>query len=228
MPVAEQRGLFFDGDLPPQRSLRTAWVLAFFLGFTGADRFYLRRPVTGILKTLTLGGAGIWWLIDLFRITKEYAADGASMPLSGTDSLRRGLRLASAVLVVALAGIAIYALATPVTGTVTATVTALNALLNPAPPPPVKEWVTVAEASGAKPPKPVVTVTGRLHMEYTFTGPTVVYLQPPKGPAITVLSQVRARPGAINVTLPPGTYKLIISTTGTSWKLKAEEFRLPG
>jgi hypothetical protein len=228
MPLAAQYGHFFEGDLPPRRSLRTAWLLALFLGFTGADRFYLRRPVTGILKLLTLGGAGIWWLIDLFRITKEYAADGASVPLAGTNSLRRGLRLASTVLVAALAGAVIYVIVAPVTGTVAVTVTALNALLNPAPPPPMKEWVTVAEASGAKPPKPVVTVTGRLHVEFTFTGPAVVYLQPVKGPAITVLSQAKPGAGGIGITLPPGTYKFIISTTGTAWMLKAEEYRLPG
>ena len=228
VPPTEQYGLFFQGDLPPMRSLRTAWLLALFLGFTGADRFYLRRPLTGTLKLLTLGGAGLWWLIDLFRVTKECAADGASMPLAGTNSLRRGLRLASTVLVVTFAGAVICVTAAPVAGTATAFVTAMNALLNPAPPPPMKEWVTVAEASGTKPPGLVVTVTGKLHVEYTFTGPAVVYLQPAKGPALTVLSLVKAGAGAIGVALPPGTYTLIVSTTGTSWTLKAEEFRLPG
>ncbi|SDK89845.1 TM2 domain-containing protein [Arthrobacter sp. ok362] len=228
MPRAQQYGHFFERDLPPRRYLRTAWLLALFLGFTGADRFYLRRPVTGTLKLLTLGGAGIWWLIDLFRITKEYAADGASVPLAGTNSLRRGLRLASTVLVAALVGLVIYVTAAPVTGTVAATVTALNALLSPAPPAPVKEWVTVAKASSTKAVERVVTVTGKLHVEFTFTGPAVVYLQPVKGPAVTVLSLAEGRAGAIGVTLPPGTYTLTVSTTGTSWTLKAEEFRLPG
>lgn len=228
VPLTEQNGLFFEGDLPPLRSLRTAWLLALFLGFTGADRFYLRRPGTGALKLLTFGGAGIWWLIDLFRVTKEYAADGASLPLAGTNSQRRGLRLASTVVAAALVGAVIYVTGEPVTGTVTATVTAVNALLYPAPPPPVKEWVTVAEASGTKPPGPVVTVTGKLHIEYTFTGPAIAYLQPAKGPAVTILSRVRAGAGATGVALPPGTYTLIVSTTGTIWHLTAEEYRLPG
>ncbi|SDK85397.1 TM2 domain-containing protein [Arthrobacter sp. ov407] len=227
VPLTEQYGLFIERDLPPRRSLRTAWLLALFLGFTGADRFYLRRPATGTLKLLTLGGAGIWWLIDLFRVTKEYAADGASMPLVGTNSLRRRLRLASAVVVVTFVGMVICFTAAPVAGTVTATVTALKALLNPAPPP-MKEWVTVAEASATKHPGPVVTVTGKLHVEYTFTGPAVVYLQPVKGPALTILSLVKGGAGAIGVTLPPGTYKLIVSTTGTLWHLTAEEYRVPG
>ncbi len=228
VPLTEQYGLVFDGDLPPMRSLRTAWLLALLLGFTGADRFYLHKPVTGTLKLLTLGGAGIWWLIDLFRITNEYAADGACMPLAGTNSLRRDLRLTSTILVVALAGAVVCVSAAPVAGTVTATVTAVNALLHPAPPPPVKEWITVAEASGTKPPGPLVTLTGRLHIEYTFAGPAVAYLQPSKGPALTVLSLVKASAGAIGVTLAPGTYTLIVSTTGTVWHLTAEEYRLPG
>ncbi|MDR7081562.1 hypothetical protein J2X01_000839 [Arthrobacter ginsengisoli] len=228
MPLTDHYGLFFDGDLPPMRSLRTAWLLALFLGFTGADRFYLHKPVTGTLKLLTLGGAGIWWLIDLFRITEQYAADGASMPLAGTNALRRGLRVASIVLVAALVGAAIGVSAAPVTGTVTATATAVDALLHPAPPPPTKEWITVAEASGTKPPAPLVTITGRLHIEYTFTGPAVAYLQPVNGPALTVLSLVKAGAGAIGVPLAPGTYTLIVSTTGAIWHLTAQEYRLPG
>jgi len=224
VPLTEQYGLYFEGARPQMRSLRTAWLLALCLGFTGADRFYLRRPVTGTLKLLTLGGAGIWWLIDLFRITKEYGADGASMPLAGTNSLRLRLRLTSTVLVAALAGAVICITAVPVTGTVTA----VNALLHPTPPLPTKEWITVVEASGMKSPGPVVTVTGRLHIAYTFTGPTVAYLQPVKGPALTVLSLVKAGTGAIGLTLAPGTYTLIVSTTGTLWHLTAEEYRLPG
>lgn len=228
VPLPGQNGLFFEGDVPPLRSLHTAWLLALFLGFTGADRFYLRRPATGTLKLLTLGGAGIWWIIDLFRITKEYAADGASRPLAGTNSQRRGLRLASTAVAAALVAAVTYITGEPVAGTITATVTAVNELLNPAPPPPVKEWVTVAEASGTKPPGPVVTVTGKLHIEYTFTGPAVAYLQPAKGPAITILARIKAGAGATGIALQPGTYTLIVSTTGTIWHLTAEEYRLPG
>ncbi|WP_244208391.1 TM2 domain-containing protein [Arthrobacter oryzae] len=226
MPPTEQYGLIFEGELLPVRSLRTAWLLALCLGFTGADRFYLRRPGTGTLKLLTLGGFGIWWLIDLFRITKEYAADGASMPLAGTNSLRRGLRMASTILAGALVGALFCAVATPATGTITATVTAMKALLNPTPPTPVKEWVTVAEASATKPPGLVVTVTGKLHIEYAFTGPAVVYLQPAKGPALIVLSLIKAHKGATGVTVNPGTYRLTVSTTGKAWHLLVEEYRL--
>jgi len=41
-----------------------ALILSFFAGFVGADRFYLGKVTTGILKLITVGGFGIWWAID--------------------------------------------------------------------------------------------------------------------------------------------------------------------
>lgn len=43
-------------------------LLCFFLGTFGVHRFYVGKIVTGILMIVTLGGLGIWTLIDFIMI----------------------------------------------------------------------------------------------------------------------------------------------------------------
>ena len=48
-----------------------AFILHFFLGFFGIHRFYLGKPLTGILYLCTAGLLGIGWLYDLFTLNEQ-------------------------------------------------------------------------------------------------------------------------------------------------------------
>ena len=50
------------------KSRLAAALLCFFLGCFGAHRFYLKKTGTAILMLCTLGGLGIWALVDLIFI----------------------------------------------------------------------------------------------------------------------------------------------------------------
>lgn len=51
-----------------EKSFVAALLLCFFLGAFGIHRFYVGKVGTGILQLLTLGGLGIWALIDFIMI----------------------------------------------------------------------------------------------------------------------------------------------------------------
>ena len=49
--------------------------LSIFFGWWGIDLFYLER-IDGILKLVTFGGFGTWWLLDIILILTGKMRDG--------------------------------------------------------------------------------------------------------------------------------------------------------
>ncbi|HEV8191064.1 MAG TPA: TM2 domain-containing protein [Ktedonobacterales bacterium] len=73
---------------PPYASGGHDWLitllLSIFLGYLGVDRFFTGSIVLGILKLITFGGCGIWWLVDIILIATGSYKDGQGRPLVRT------------------------------------------------------------------------------------------------------------------------------------------------
>ena len=67
------------GEAP--KSWIVAVILSWFLGVFGVDRFYLGYTGLGIAKLVTLGGCGIWALIDFILILVGSVKDSNGVPL---------------------------------------------------------------------------------------------------------------------------------------------------
>ena len=51
-------------------------VLSILVGSLGVDRFMMGQIGLGILKLITGGGCGIWWLVDVILIAMKHQFPG--------------------------------------------------------------------------------------------------------------------------------------------------------
>jgi hypothetical protein len=84
----EIAGLVFDDlewrdqeEIPEPRSKAKALLLSVFGGLLGLDRFYLGYTRMGLLKMLTLGLGGLWWLMDILAIAVGAVPDATGRKL---------------------------------------------------------------------------------------------------------------------------------------------------
>ena len=47
-------------------------VMSILFGGLGVDRFLMGQVGLGILKLITFGGCGVWWLVDLILIASKH------------------------------------------------------------------------------------------------------------------------------------------------------------
>lgn len=76
---------FTAGQIPgvfSDKQYITALVLSILLGGLGVDRFYTGHVGLGVGKLLTLGGCGIWSLVDLILFATRKVNDAEGRPLS--------------------------------------------------------------------------------------------------------------------------------------------------
>ena len=74
-------GMMAPGAGGPPKSWMTTLLLALFLGYFGAHRFYTGHTLFGVLQLLTCGGGGIWTCVDVVFILMGKYTDAQGRPL---------------------------------------------------------------------------------------------------------------------------------------------------
>lgn len=83
-----------------RKSYVTTLFLAFFLGGLGVHRFYTGYIIFGILQLITLGGLGIWTLIDIINICLGRFRDANGCDLEGYNEMLGRIMLVITVILV--------------------------------------------------------------------------------------------------------------------------------
>lgn len=80
-----------NSDNVERKDYLTASLLSLFLGGFGVDRFYLGYTGLGILKLITFGGCGVWYLIDLILVITGSLKSSNGETLKGKDKNQKAV-----------------------------------------------------------------------------------------------------------------------------------------
>jgi TM2 domain-containing membrane protein YozV len=100
VPGASRPQFSYEPYRTAGRTFIATWLFAMLLGFWGADRFYLGKLGTAILKLLTLGGLGVWVLVDLILVLVGAQRDREGLPLVGYQEHKRVAWVVTGALIV--------------------------------------------------------------------------------------------------------------------------------
>jgi hypothetical protein len=85
-PMMQQPGMpgmnpMVPGAGGPPKQFMITLLLALFAGSFGAHRFYTGHILFGVIQLCTLGGCGVWALIDIIMIITGKYTDAQGRPL---------------------------------------------------------------------------------------------------------------------------------------------------
>jgi uncharacterized Zn finger protein (UPF0148 family) len=84
--VSAKAVAYQPGRAPAPKDWSVTFLLCIFLGAFGIHRFYTGYTKIGLVQLFTLGGFGIWWMIDIILILAKKYKDASGQLLENANS----------------------------------------------------------------------------------------------------------------------------------------------